>query len=107
MALDERMVPTGTSEPVRMAPGPLGDRTFDDAFDGLAERAEFTVQGAGRRVAVRVGGSYRLAPGLCAARGRVHLVRADDRAHQLVSRRTPRTRRRRAGLPGTVRDRRR
>jgi hypothetical protein len=78
------MVPTGTSEPVRMAPGPLGDRTFDDAFDGLAERAEFTVQGAGRRVAVRFGGSYRLAPGLCAARGRVHLVRADDRAHQLV-----------------------
>jgi aldose 1-epimerase len=61
MALDERMLPTGASEPVRMAPAPLGDRSFDDAFDGLAERAEFAVQGAGRRVAVRFGEGYRFA----------------------------------------------
>ena len=61
MVLDERMLPTGASEPVRMAPAPLGDRTFDDAFDGLAARAEFTVQGAGRRIAVRIGSGYRFA----------------------------------------------
>ncbi len=34
--LDDRGVPTGDTEPVRAAPGPLGDETFDDLFPELA-----------------------------------------------------------------------
>jgi galactose mutarotase-like enzyme len=61
MVLDERMLPTGESEPVRIPPAPLGDRTFDDAFDGFAEPPEFAVAGAGRRLAVRFLEGYRFA----------------------------------------------
>jgi aldose 1-epimerase len=61
MVLDERLLPTGRSEPVRIPPAPLGQRTFDDAFDGLAEDPEFAIAGAGRRVAVRFVEGYRFA----------------------------------------------
>ena len=61
MVLDERMLPTGESEPVRIPPAPLGERTFDDAFDGFADPAEFAVAGAGRRVGVRFLVGYRFA----------------------------------------------
>jgi len=61
MVLDDRLLPTGESKPVRIPPAPLGDRTFDDAFDGLAEPAEFALRGGGRRVAVRFGEGYRFA----------------------------------------------
>jgi galactose mutarotase-like enzyme len=61
MVLDERMLPTGRSEPVRFAPAPLGDRAFDDAFDAFPAGAEFAIAAAGRRVAVRFGGGYRFA----------------------------------------------
>jgi hypothetical protein len=45
--------PTGESEPVRFRPEPLGDRTLDDAFDGLADPPEFRHRGSGRRLSVR------------------------------------------------------
>jgi aldose 1-epimerase len=61
MVLDERMLPTGRSEPVRIPPGALGDRTFDDAFDGLADPPEFAIAGAGWRLAVRFLEGYRFA----------------------------------------------
>jgi aldose 1-epimerase len=61
MKLDERSLPTGRSEPVEIPPAPLGDRTFDDAFDGLTEPTEFAVSGGGRRVAVRFAAGYRFA----------------------------------------------
>jgi aldose 1-epimerase len=61
LVLDERMLSTGESEPVRIPPAPLGGRTFDDAFDGLADPGEFAVQGAGRRLAVRFVEGYRFA----------------------------------------------
>jgi aldose 1-epimerase len=61
MLLDARMLPTGESEPVRIPPGPLGDRVFDDAFDGLAPEAEFALAGAGRRLGVRFLEGYRFA----------------------------------------------
>ena len=61
MQLDERMLPTGRSERVRIPPGPLGDRTFDDAFDGLADPPEFVLAGAGRRLGLRLLGGYRFA----------------------------------------------
>jgi hypothetical protein len=38
---------------VRIAPAPLGERTFDDAFDGLDDPAEFAPAVVGRRLSVR------------------------------------------------------
>jgi galactose mutarotase-like enzyme len=61
MVLDERMLPTGRSEPVRIPPGPLGRATYDDAFDGLADPPEFVLAGGGRRIALRFGEGYRFA----------------------------------------------
>jgi aldose 1-epimerase len=61
MVLDERKLPTGESEPVRFRSAPLGDRTFDDAFDGLDDPPEFAIAGAGRRVSVRFIQGYHLA----------------------------------------------
>jgi aldose 1-epimerase len=61
MELDERQLPTGRSEPVEIPPGPLGDRSFDDAFDGLADPPEFAVAGGGRRLGLRFLDGYRFA----------------------------------------------
>jgi galactose mutarotase-like enzyme len=69
MVLDERMLPTGRSEQVRIPPGPLGDAGYDDAFDGLADPPEFVLAGAGRRVALRFLEGYRFAQ-VFAPRGR-------------------------------------
>ena len=69
MVLDERMLPTGRSEPVQIPPGPLGDATYDDAFDALADPPEFVLAGAGRRVALRFLEGYRFAQ-VFAPRGR-------------------------------------
>jgi aldose 1-epimerase len=69
MVLDERMLPTGRSEPVRIPPGPLGDADYDDAFDGLEDPPEFVLAGAGRRVALRFLEGYRFAQ-VFAPRGR-------------------------------------
>jgi aldose 1-epimerase len=59
--LDERMLPTGQSVPVRIPPGPLADRTFDDTFDGLADPADFELAGGGRRLRLRLLEGYRFA----------------------------------------------
>jgi galactose mutarotase-like enzyme len=61
MHLDERTLPTGKSEPVRIPPALLGERTFDDAFDGLADPAEFAISGGGRRLSMRFLEGYRFA----------------------------------------------
>lgn len=56
MVLDERMLPTGESEPVRIPPAPLGDRTFDDAYTGIG--GDFVLRGGGRRIAVTFESGY-------------------------------------------------
>jgi aldose 1-epimerase len=61
MQLDDRNLPTGVSEPVRIPPSPLGERSFDDAFDGLTEPPEFAVSGAGKRLSLRFVAGYRFA----------------------------------------------
>jgi aldose 1-epimerase len=61
MLLDDRGLPTGRSEPIHVPPGPLGKRTFDDAYDGLADPAEFVLSGAGRRLSLRFIAGYRFA----------------------------------------------
>jgi galactose mutarotase-like enzyme len=49
LVLDGRRLPTGAREPIAIAPGPLGDRAFDDAF---VAAPGFVVAGGGRRVEV-------------------------------------------------------
>ena len=50
LRLDERMLPTGEREPVDVAAGPLGSRTFDDAYLAPEGSAPFVLAGGGRRI---------------------------------------------------------
>ncbi len=50
LRLDERMLPTGEREPVDIAPGALGERTFDDAYTAPEGGAPFVLAGGGRRI---------------------------------------------------------
>lgn len=61
MELDQRMLPTGRSEPVSIPSAPLGARTFDDAFDGLTDPPEFAISGGGKRLSLRFAAGYRFA----------------------------------------------
>ena len=49
LELDRRMLPTGAREPVRVEAGPLGARTFDDAYGapGAGRRSSSPEVGAG------------------------------------------------------------
>jgi galactose mutarotase-like enzyme len=53
LELDELMIPTGATAEHPVADGPLGARTFDDAFAGMADGATFTLAGGGRTITVR------------------------------------------------------
>ena len=59
--LDDHGIPTGESEPAEVAPGPLGDRVYDDMFDELADPPEFTLAGGGRRITVAFETGYPVA----------------------------------------------
>jgi aldose 1-epimerase len=61
VVLDERMLPRRVSQPVTLPPAPLGERTFDDHFDGFREPADFVLAGGGRRLALRLLEGYRFA----------------------------------------------
>jgi galactose mutarotase-like enzyme len=61
LLLDERMIPTGDSEPVDEPPGPLGERSFDDGYADLSRPAVFALEGGGRRIEVEFGDGYRFA----------------------------------------------
>lgn len=50
LRLDARQLPTGKREAAELAPGPLGDRTFDDAFEAAPGGEPFVLSGGGRRV---------------------------------------------------------
>jgi aldose 1-epimerase len=52
LLLDERMIPTGQREPVRIEPAPLGGRSFDDAYTDVGAHPRFTVEGGGRTIGV-------------------------------------------------------
>ncbi len=56
LVLDEAMIPTGERVPVEIAPGPLGERTYDDAY--TAPGAPFAIQGGGRRVELAFEGGF-------------------------------------------------
>ena len=78
LVLDERMIPTGQREPVRIEPAPLGGRSFDDAYTDLGAHPRFTVGGRRAHDRGRVPGGLRLRAGVRARRSRARLLRADD-----------------------------
>lgn len=61
LELDERMLPTGRREPVRIEPAPLGDRHFDDAYLAPTAGEPFALSGGGRRLELRLGEGYPFA----------------------------------------------
>jgi galactose mutarotase-like enzyme len=61
LLLDERALPTGEAEPVAFALEPLGERTFDDPFDGLEPGRPFVLAGGGRTIEVSFEHGYPLA----------------------------------------------
>jgi aldose 1-epimerase len=61
LPLDQRMLPTSEPEPVEVAPGPLGRRTFDDEYVAPRERQPFVLAGPGRLIEVRFGDGYPFA----------------------------------------------
>ena len=56
-----RMLPTGEREQVQVEAGPLGSRTFDDAYLAPAHGAPFVLAGGGRRIELRIGAGYPFA----------------------------------------------
>jgi len=52
LLLNERMLPTGEREPTSVAGGPLGSRTFDDAYVSPADGERFAITGGGRRIEI-------------------------------------------------------
>jgi galactose mutarotase-like enzyme len=50
LVLDGSMLPTGARAEVEIAPGPLGTRTFDDAYAAPPGGAPFALAGGGRRI---------------------------------------------------------
>jgi aldose 1-epimerase len=56
MRLDDKGIPTGATEPAGDLDGPLGDRSFDDAYTGVT--GPFAVGGGGRRIATTFGRGY-------------------------------------------------
>jgi len=58
LAVDDRGIPTGTTQAEPARRFRLGETTFDDGYDGLPDRAEFAVSGGGRRLSVRFDQGY-------------------------------------------------
>lgn len=59
LPLDECGLPSGAREPAAIAPGPLGARTYDDAFLAPPGGEPFVLSGGGRRIELRLGEGYR------------------------------------------------
>jgi galactose mutarotase-like enzyme len=58
LVLDSRMIPTGQREGVQVKEGPLGARTFDDAYVAPPDSSPFLVAGGGRRIEVAFDAAY-------------------------------------------------
>ena len=61
LELDARSLPTGRFEPRSPERFALAGRAFDDAFDGVADGASFTMEGGGREIAVTHHAGYPVA----------------------------------------------
>jgi galactose mutarotase-like enzyme len=58
LSLDGRGLPTGATTPQPAKTQPLGDNTFDDAYDQVDDGAVFAVSGGGRRLEVHFEQGY-------------------------------------------------
>lgn len=58
LLLDDRQLPTGAREPASIDAGPLGARTYDDAYLAPPGGAPFLLSGGGRRLELRLGEGY-------------------------------------------------
>ncbi len=58
LGLDDRGLPTGQAEPQPAREEALRDKTFDDAYDQVANGAVFAVSGGGRRIEVHFERGY-------------------------------------------------
>jgi aldose 1-epimerase len=58
IVLDERGLPTGEREATAIEPGPLGDRTYDDAFLAPPPGTVFSLAGPDRRLELRMDSGY-------------------------------------------------
>ena len=61
LTLDERTLPTGATEQVEPFSGPLGERTFDDAYAGAGDGTTFALSGGGRQIELTLLRGYRYA----------------------------------------------
>jgi galactose mutarotase-like enzyme len=61
VVLDERLIPTGATEPADPIRGAIGRRTWDDGFECVEEAARFTVRGGDRTIAVEFTEGFRVA----------------------------------------------
>lgn len=61
LELDARMLPTGRRKPAAIGPGPLADRTFDDAFADVQPGDRFSISDGTRTLAVTMAEGYRFA----------------------------------------------
>ena len=59
--LDERGIPSGREEPAEIAPGPLGDRDYDDLFTALGDPPRFALEAGRRRIELEFGEGYPIA----------------------------------------------
>ena len=66
LELDDRMLPTGRRERVQVEAGPLGSRTFDDAYLAPEDGAPFVLAGGGRRIELTVRTRISVRSGVCA-----------------------------------------
>jgi galactose mutarotase-like enzyme len=58
LVLDDRGLPTGEREATAIEPGPLGARTYDDAFLAPSPGTAFSLSGPGRRLELRMDSGY-------------------------------------------------
>jgi aldose 1-epimerase len=61
LELGPDQLPTGRREPVRIEPGRLGSRRFDDAYRAPPGGEPFALSGGGRRLELRMDSGYRFA----------------------------------------------
>jgi galactose mutarotase-like enzyme len=58
LILDDRGLPTGERKPTAIATGPLGERTYDDAFLAPSPGTAFALIGPDRRIELRMDSGY-------------------------------------------------
>jgi aldose 1-epimerase len=58
LVLDAQGLPTGEREPAAIEPGPLGARTYDDAFRAPAQGEAFVLSGPDRQLELRLDSGY-------------------------------------------------